>query len=90
MAITFDPQRVAPLVGWLSSAGCDVSGEVLVGGAGLVRRAGVGETDALQMPLSGLATTIHSLRAMELNSHASASDSFTRFLGELPNPVEDL
>lgn len=89
MATTFDPQRVAPLVGWLASAGCDVSGEVLVCGGGLVRRAGVGETDALTMPPSGLAATVHALHALELNSHASASDSFTRFLGELPPATKD-
>ncbi len=84
MATSFDPLRVAPLMGWLASAGCDVSGEVLVCGAGLVRRAGVGETDAVMMPSSDLATTVQSLHAMPLNSHTSANDSFTRFLNELP------
>ena len=83
MATTFDPQRVAPLVGWLASSGCDISGDVLVCGGGLVRRAGVGETDALAMPRSELATTVHKLQEMAWHSHASASDSFTRFLSEL-------
>ena len=44
MAEAFDPARVAPLVGWLCSEACDVSGEVLVSGAGAVRRASTGET----------------------------------------------
>ncbi len=89
MATTFEPQRVAPLVGWLAGAGCDVSGEVLVCGGGLVRRAGVGETDAMVMLQSDLAETVHSLREMPLTSHASATDSFTRFLGELPQNSKD-
>jgi NAD(P)-dependent dehydrogenase (short-subunit alcohol dehydrogenase family) len=84
MASSFDPQRVAPLVAWLSSAGCDVSGEVLVCGGGLVRRAGVGETDALAMPDTGLADTVKNLQALGWRSHASAMDSFTHFLSELP------
>lgn len=89
MATTFDPQRVAPLVAWLAGAGCDVSGEVLVCGGGLVRRAGVGETDAVPMPSSDLAATVQSLHVKPLNSHASATDSFTRFLGELPPAPKD-
>ena len=89
MATTFDPQRVAPLVGWLSSAGCDVTGEVLVCGGGLVRRAGVGETEALEMPRTDLAATVQSLHEMPWNSHASATDSFTRFLNELPPATKD-
>lgn len=89
MATTFDPQRVAPLVGWLASAGCDITGEVLVCGGGLMRRAGVGETDALVMPRSDLAATVHNLQDLAWHSHASASDSFTRFLSELPQENKD-
>ena len=85
MATTFDPQRVAPLVAWLCGAGCDVNGEVLVCGGGLIRRADVGETDARALPESELAATVHDLRLLPLRSHASARDSFTRFLDELPN-----
>lgn len=90
MATTFDPQRVAPLVAWLAGAGCNASGEVLVCGGGLVRRAGVGETDALPLPLSDITTTVQLLQAMDLNSHASATDSFTHFLGELPPATKDI
>jgi len=89
MATTFDPQRVTPLVGWLCGADCDVSGEVLVCGGGLIRRAGVGETDALALPDTGIAKTVHDLRGLAWNSHASASDSFTQFLNELPTPAKD-
>ena len=82
MATTFDPSRVAPLVGWLAGAGCDVSGEVLVCGGGLVRRAGVGETDARPLSESDIGATVHDLQPLAWQGHASASDSFTQFLGE--------
>ena len=49
MGRQFDPALVAPLVGWLCSESCDITGEVLVSGAGLVRRAGVGESDAMAL-----------------------------------------
>ena len=89
MATTFDPQRVAPLLAWLVSASCDVSGEVLVCGGGLVRRADVGETDARPLPDSDIARTVHDLHALPRRNHASASDSFTRFLNELPTATKD-
>jgi NAD(P)-dependent dehydrogenase (short-subunit alcohol dehydrogenase family) len=89
MATAFDTQRVAPLVGWLASAGCDVTGEVLVCGAGLARRAGVGETDARVLPDAAIAATVHHLLALPWHSHASASDSFTRFLNEIPGSAKD-
>ena len=88
MAGSFDPQRVAPLVAWLASAGCGVTGEVLVCGAGMVRRAGVGETDALALPDTDMAEAVKNLHAMVWHSHASATDSFTRFLNELPNAAK--
>ena len=82
MAQSFDPALVAPLVGWLASSGCDVSGEVLVSGGGIVRRAGVGETEAL--PLQGsTGDVVHALQGQPLQSFASANASFARFLQEL-------
>ncbi|MCZ4315989.1 SDR family NAD(P)-dependent oxidoreductase [Comamonadaceae bacterium G21597-S1] len=89
METTFDPQRVAPLVAWLAGAGCDVSGEVLVCGGGALRLAGVGETDALALPGADLSATIKQLHAMALHPHASATDSFTRLLDELPTAKKD-
>jgi NAD(P)-dependent dehydrogenase (short-subunit alcohol dehydrogenase family) len=89
IASIFDPQRVAPLVAWLAGAGCNVSGDVLVCGGGLVRRAGVGETDALALPDADMADTVRDLHALGWHSHASATDSFTRFLNELPNAPKD-
>ena len=80
MASDFDPDRVAPLVGWLASEACNASGEVLVSGAGLVRRASVGESDALPLPADGIADTVLALQGQ--HGYASANDSFARLLQE--------
>ena len=82
MARSFDPALVAPLVGWLCSAECDVSGEVLVSGAGLVRRASVGETPALALAPQAIARTVHALRDQPTRSYPTANVSFSRFLQE--------
>lgn len=42
-----DPALVAPVAAWLASAGCPVSGEIFVAGAGRVRRAAVVEGDGV-------------------------------------------
>lgn len=90
LARSFDPAQVAPLVGWLCSEACDVTGEVLVSGAGLVRRAEVGESDARWLDPAQVAGTVHALRSVPLRPYPSANASFTRFLEELatrsPNP----
>ncbi len=82
VASRFDPGLVAPLVAWLVSADCDVSGEILVSGAGLVRRTGVGESQA-QVLAEPIGPLLRTLRGAALHSHASANDSFASFLGEL-------
>lgn len=83
MARSFDPALVAPLVGWLCSEACDVSGEVLVSGAGLVRRAAVGESDALALSGRAVGDVVHGLQGSALQHYGSANDSFARFLQEL-------
>ena len=82
MERSFDPALVAPLVGWLCSADCDVSGEVLVSGAGLVRRAVVGETPSVALAPQAIAQTVHALHELPTRSYPTANDSFTRFLQE--------
>jgi hypothetical protein len=57
-----------------------VSGEVLVSGAGLIRRAGVGETDALRMQAGQLAAQLVDLNAMPLNDYNCANDAFTTLM----------
>ena len=92
MQRNFDPALVAPLVGWLASAACDVSGEVLVSGAGLVRRASVGESGAVLLELGRIGDTVHALPGQVQHSYASAVESFAKFqqehaaLGKGPQP----
>ncbi len=83
MATSFDPALVAPLVGWLCSPQCDVTGEVLVSGAGLVRRAGTGESDAMALHAGPVGEVVHGLQSKALQPYASANDSFARLLQEL-------
>ena len=83
MARSFDPSLVAPLVGWLASEACDVCGEVLVSGGGLVRRADTGETAGALIREDGLAQAVHSLRERALHSHPGANASFLTFVQEL-------
>ncbi len=83
MARSFDPALVAPLVGWLCNPRCDVTGEVLVSGAGLVRRAGVGESDATRLGEHPIGDVVHALQSKALQPYRTANDSFARFLQEL-------
>ena len=83
MAQTFDPALVAPLVSWLSSPACDLSGEVLVSGGGMVRRHGTGETDGVLLPCGDMGAALHALRDQPLHAYAGARESFTSFLHNL-------
>ncbi len=78
----FDPALVAPLVGWLASEACDVSGEVLVSGGGLVRRASIGESDAMPLQAERMGEVIHKLPQRARHSYTSAVESFARFQQE--------
>ncbi len=83
VAASFDPALVAPLVGWLCSPQCDVTGEVLVSGAGLVRRAATGESEAMALCDAPVGEVVHALQAKALQPYASANVSFASFLQEL-------
>ena len=49
-------------------------------GAGLIRRAGVGETDALPMQAGQLAALLVGLNAMPLQGYNCANDAFTTLM----------
>ena len=83
MASRFDPALVAPLVSWLCSEACAINGEVLVSGAGLVRRASVGETQALALDAGPPGEVFTKLAKLSVQSYPSANDSFARLLEEL-------
>lgn len=89
MASRFDPALVAPLVSWLCSEACTLSGEVLVSGAGLVRRASVGETQALALDAGPTSEIVQALAKMPVQSYPSANDSFSRLLEELAQHIPE-
>jgi NAD(P)-dependent dehydrogenase (short-subunit alcohol dehydrogenase family) len=82
VAKAFDPAHVAPLVTWLCSARCDVSGEVLVSGASVVRRAGVGETAARLFAPDDVASAVHALQQDPVQAYACANDAFASLVRE--------
>ncbi len=79
MQTGFDPALVAPLVGWLASEACDVSGEVLVSGGGLVRRATTGESSGLALQAESIGAVLHALARQPSRSYANAVESFADF-----------
>ena len=83
MAQSFAPALVAPVVGWLCSAQCDTSGEVVVTGGGLVRRASMGESDGMPLHDATVGDVLRALKSKALHAYDSANDSFARFLQEL-------
>ena len=48
LIIIFD--RVAPVLGWLASPECDLSGEIVISGGGAVRLAAMAESDCRVIP----------------------------------------
>ena len=70
------------LVGWLASEACDVSGEVLISGGEIVRRASIGESDALLLQADHVGDTLHALAKQAHHSYASAVESFAKFQQE--------
>ena len=85
----FDPSLVAPLVGWLASEACDVSGEVLISGGGIVRRARIGESDALPLQADHVGDTVHALAGQMQHSYPSAVDAFAKFQQEHASIVKE-
>jgi hypothetical protein len=69
------PDKVAPLVNYLASADCDLSGEILVAGGDLVRAAHMTEEAALPIE-ADITATIAQLRNQPKAAYASANASF--------------
>src|SRR3546814_7120249 len=67
MAEVFTPDRVAPLIAWLASEDCDVTGEVIVAGGGRFRLTETVETDSLS-PDAGFADLMARLAAQDRKS----------------------
>ncbi|MBU3740058.1 MAG: SDR family NAD(P)-dependent oxidoreductase [Rhodoferax sp.] len=83
MAAALAPERVSPLVGWLCSPDCDVTGTVLVCGGGGLRQARSVETPATRLDERNPGGSVRALANQPAQGHATASDSYRSFLAEL-------
>jgi NAD(P)-dependent dehydrogenase (short-subunit alcohol dehydrogenase family) len=84
LATRMQPDAVAPLVAWMMSPSCDITGQTLVAGAGRVRR---GRT--VEGPLVNLADNIpaavqHAVQPTEQHDFAHANAAFAGFLSQKP------
>ena len=78
----FDPKLVPPIITWLASESCDITGEVLVTGGGVLRCAKTGETDTL-ICKDNVGTVVHKLRKTTTRVFPTANDSFFALVSEL-------
>lgn len=83
---SFSTDQVAPLVCWLASAACDVSGEIFVAGGGGFRRAYAVETGTVRTPrgtaiAEGVVAPL--LAADDARGYSSAQASFATFLADV-------
>lgn len=69
------PEKVAPVVNYLVSTDCALSGEVLVTGGGLIRTAHMAEETALPIE-ADITATIRHLQNQPKAPYASANESF--------------
>lgn len=79
----FAPSEVAPLVAWLASPACGVSGEIFLSGAGSVRRAAALESDSAVLDPANPAATIAALYATPSHGFGDANASFADFMARL-------
>ncbi|GLS99767.1 3-oxoacyl-ACP reductase [Sphingobium jiangsuense] len=81
VARRFTPERVAPLVAWLASEGCSVSGRVIVAGGGRFRLTETVETDSL--PADGdFADLLARLERQPRRTHPHSNHAFDTLLVE--------
>lgn len=85
MAEVFTPGRVAPLVAWLASEGCAVTGQVVVAGGGRFRLAETVETGSLAAD-AGFEDLFDRLQAQPRRGHPSSNHAFDTLLVECGLP----
>lgn len=80
-----DPSDVAPLVAWLVSPACDVSGQVLVSGGGRIRAAHAVEGQPVAMDGQGIGAAVHTALAAEpRETYGDAHQAFAAFMDGRP------
>jgi NAD(P)-dependent dehydrogenase (short-subunit alcohol dehydrogenase family) len=85
MAERMDPAAVAPLVSWLVSEGCDVTGQTLVSGGGRVRAAFAVEGAPVALSEGGIGAAVHAaLEAGPRETYPDAHQAFAAFMDGRP------
>ncbi|MBI2260622.1 MAG: SDR family NAD(P)-dependent oxidoreductase [Caulobacterales bacterium] len=82
VARRFTPDKVVPLVAWLSSQACTVNGEVIIAGGGRFRRASPVETISLEGNEETFAALMSELTATPGRSFSSSNQAFDTLLVE--------
>lgn len=81
MAERMDPAAVAPLVSWLVSEACDVTGQTLVSGGGRVRAAVAVEGQPVSLEPGDIGASVRrALRAEPREAYADAHQAFAAFM----------
>lgn len=81
LAERMDPAAVAPLVAWLVSADCDVSGQVLVSGGGRVRAAFAVEGPPVALAEDRIGPAVHAaITGRPRETYADAHQAFAAFM----------
>ncbi len=84
LARRMDPADVAPLVSWLVSEACDVSGQTLVSGGGRLRAAYAVEGPPVALDDDIGAAVTRALTAEPRETYGDAHAAFAAFMDERP------
>jgi NAD(P)-dependent dehydrogenase (short-subunit alcohol dehydrogenase family) len=85
LAQRMQPDAVAPLVAWLASPACDITGQTLLAGAGRTRRGHTVEGPLVTLG-DDIPAAVHSaLKPMAYNEFAHANAAFAAFLSQTPS-----
>lgn len=77
------PQAVAPLVAWLASAECDVSGQTLLCGGGRLRAAFAVEAPLTPLAPEAIAASVHgAIAARPFQTYPDAHQAFAAFMAD--------
>ena len=85
LAERMDPAEVAPLVSWLVSEACDVTGQTLVSGGGRVRAAFAVEGPPVSLDADAIGAAVHiALTAEPRETYGDAHQAFAAFMDGRP------
>lgn len=90
LADRMDPAAVAPLVSWLASEACDVTGQVLVSGGGRLRAAFAVEGQPVALAEGAIGPAVHTaLGAEPRETYGDAHQAFAAFMDGRPALAPD-